>query len=144
MGWTVLIPIDGSEQSWDALDFAIDHFEAAEITVINVVKLVQLGYMDSAGFYGPEAQQRAEENAEELLETARTRADNAGLDTDTRFNAVVERGDPVNTIIEHIEHHSIDHVVMGSRGRTGIKRILLGSVAEGVARRSPVPVTIVR
>jgi len=40
--------------------------------------------------------------------------------------------------------HDVDHVVMGSRGRSGVGRVLFGSVAEAVTRRASVPVTIVR
>jgi nucleotide-binding universal stress UspA family protein len=46
--------------------------------------------------------------------------------------------------VDYAAEHDIDHIVVGSHGRTGASRILLGSVAETVARRSPVPVTIVR
>jgi nucleotide-binding universal stress UspA family protein len=57
---------------------------------------------------------------------------------------VTEIGRPSRAIVEYAEEHDIDHIVMGSHGRSGVTRILLGSVAETVVRRSPVPVTIVR
>ena len=47
-------------------------------------------------------------------------------------------------IVEYVETHDVDHVVIGSHGRKGLSRVLLGSVAELVVRRSPVPVTVVR
>jgi len=53
-------------------------------------------------------------------------------------------GRPARAIEECAEEAAVDHVVIGSHGRDGIARILLGSVAETVVRRSPVPVTAVR
>lgn len=143
---TILVPLDGSAQSWEALDFAVAQFTEAEITAIHVIASSKAMYSDSmGGFYGVEQIEHAkEDDAEELLVEARERAEMAGLDTSSRFDSVIETGPPARTIVEYIEEHAVDHVVMGSRGRTGIKRILLGSVAEDVTRRSPVPVTIVR
>lgn len=51
---------------------------------------------------------------------------------------------PKHVIVQYIDDEGIDEVVMGSRGRSGIDRLLLGSVAETVVRRTSVPVTIVR
>jgi nucleotide-binding universal stress UspA family protein len=51
---------------------------------------------------------------------------------------------PVDAILRYVDDNDVDHVIMGSHGRSGVSRILLGSVAETVARRSPAPVTIVR
>jgi nucleotide-binding universal stress UspA family protein len=53
-------------------------------------------------------------------------------------------GGPVREIVEFAERENVDLIVMGSHGRTGISRLLMGSVAEGVARRAPCPVMIVK
>jgi len=55
-----------------------------------------------------------------------------------------EVGQPSRTIVAYAQEHDLDHVVIGSYGRKGLSRVLLGSVAELVVRRSPVPVTVVR
>jgi nucleotide-binding universal stress UspA family protein len=47
-------------------------------------------------------------------------------------------------IVTYADENDVDHVVLGSHGRKGLTRVLLGSVAEAVVRRSPVPVTVVR
>lgn len=54
------------------------------------------------------------------------------------------KGDPVREIVAFAEREQIDLIVMGSHGRTGLPRLLMGSVAEGVARRAPCPVLIVK
>jgi nucleotide-binding universal stress UspA family protein len=53
-------------------------------------------------------------------------------------------GRPVHVIPRYVETHGVDEVVIGSRGRDGTARLLLGSVAETVVRRVPIPVTVVR
>jgi len=56
----------------------------------------------------------------------------------------VERGIPHETVLEYAVANDVDLVVMGTHCRTGLDRVLLGSVAERVVRRSPVPVLVVR
>lgn len=68
-------------------------------------------------------------------------ADRAGEGIDVR--ATHEVGNPAREILSFADDTDVDHVVIGSRGRTGVW-VLLGSVAENVARRASVPVTIVR
>lgn len=134
--------MDGSEQSWTALDHAIARFDDATIVVLRVADPVQSGYGVGTGVTGPaddwlDAQHEA---AEEMFEQVREQASQAGVDVETH----VEVGRPARTIEEFAEEHGLDHVVVGSHGRDGVARILLGSVSEKVVRRSPVPVTVVR
>ena len=56
----------------------------------------------------------------------------------------MRRGSPVDEILSYVEGEGMDVVVMGTHGRSGVSRFLLGSVAERVIRRSPVPVHVVR
>ena len=56
------------------------------------------------------------------------------------IHAEVAEGDPVDTIIRRAETWPADLIVMGTHGRTGLERLLLGSVAEKVLRRAPCPV----
>ena len=72
--------------------------------------------------------------------SATQRAAERGVDLQT----AIETGRPSRMIVSYAEENDIDHIVIGSHGRTGASRILLGSVAESVTRRSSVPVTIVR
>jgi len=57
--------------------------------------------------------------------------------------AVVE-GEPVVAILQASEQHHADFLIIGSHGRRGLRRLVLGSVAEHVVRRSPIPVLVVR
>lgn len=137
----VVVPYDGSELSKKALQHAADHHEDAHISLVHVLDFVEAGYdappEAALPGYWQDWHEEAEANAEELLEEAKALAD-ADLEGET----VVGR--PARAIVEFAEENDADAIVMGSHGREGVSRILLGSVAETVVRRSPVPVTVVR
>ena len=145
MSTHVLVPIDGSNPAWKALDYAIETFAGEHITAFHVVDPAVGMYAGAeGGYYDPEAYDRAQEHGEELCQRARERLEEAGVLSETVFDGVVESGRPERAILEYADEHGVDHLVIGSHGRKGVSRILLGSVAESVARRAPVPVTIVR
>lgn len=132
----VLVPYDTSEQAEHALRHALGEFESAEILLEHVVK-PSATYTGEGGYDGVLYEQQLE-NAEQMLENVRQRYDG------DRIEPVVGFGRPVRKILQTIDERDVDHVVMGSHGRDGASRLLLGSVAETVARRSPVPVTVAR
>lgn len=135
----VLVPVDGSEPSDAALEYALEQFGDDEITVLYVMDPV-----DGSTAWGPGSADdwvsAAEERSKSVLSAAEEHASNAGVSV--RTESVVGR--PARAIVDHAEEHGIGHIVVGSHGRDGISRVLLGSVAETVVRRSPVPVTVVR
>lgn len=138
----ILVPHDGSPQAWDALEHALAEYPQAAITVLHVIDPMHTGYSPGTMLpdFSDQWYEKAKETAEEIFEEARERAaDHAG-----EFETVRDLGRPSRKIVDYVDEHDIDHVVIGSHGRTGVTRILLGSVAETVARRSPEPVTIVR
>ncbi len=139
----ILVPIDGSSHSNAALEHAITTFPDAELIVLHVVDPLE-GHVDNDGMMGGYAEgwyENAQERAERLCEGT---VEEVIGDEDRTVETVVELGKPTRTIVQYVEENDVDEVVMGSRGRTGVGRILLGSVAESVVRRSPVPVTVVR
>jgi nucleotide-binding universal stress UspA family protein len=136
---SVLVPVDGSQQATDALDHAVSAFPDADIVLLHVIDPIDSGY-DAENVlpgFSEDWYSSHEETAKELFAKARER-------TGREFETAIEVGRPAREIVEYAERDEIDHVVMGSHGRSGVARILLGSVAETVVRRSPVPVTIVR
>lgn len=141
----VLVPLDGSVPSWKALDHAVEDTDAGKITVLYVVDPVEDVYLHlEGGYYDAEMFERAVERGEELGERARDRLREADLPDPVDFETVVETGRPRREIVNYVIQNDVDHVVIGSHGRSGVARVLLGSVAEAVVRRSPVPVTVVR
>jgi nucleotide-binding universal stress UspA family protein len=138
----VLVAIDGSDPSEQALSFALDHHADADLLAVTV--LDPAAYVRGAGeTVSPNVdtwREQAEAAAREVLATAADRADAAEvtLATDLVY------GSPARAIVDYADGHGVDHVVVGSHGRDGVSRVLLGSVAERVVRRSSVPVTVVR
>lgn len=139
---TVLVPLDGSPQSDEALAFAIEEFPDATLHLLHVIDPVETGYTSPVTLpgSGEEWYESQQEFAENLFEEASERAAASGIEVET----TTELGNPARTIVSYAEEHDVDGIVMGSHGRSGVTRILLGSVAETVVRRSPVPVTVVR
>jgi len=136
----VLVPVDGSPQSLQALQFVATEWDDVRVTLLHVINPVKRGYRAGVLPTGSEDwYQEAQAEAEEILDEAR-----AQFDRDASVTTRIDVGRPAATIVEVAGEIDVDHVVVGSHGRRGVSRLVLGSVAEHVARRSPVPVTIVR
>lgn len=142
MAKRILVPIDGSEQSEKALDYALTESPNADITALNVIDPIDVGYGSAVGMpgYSEEWYEESKDEAETLFEAAQETADEHGVTLST----TTELGRPSQMIVEYADDNEFDQIIMGSHGRSGVTRILLGSVAETVVRRSPVPVTVVR
>lgn len=133
----ILIPLDGSE--------------CAETVIPKVEELVagrKMGICLLRVAFAPvfpgvdptEAQVRVVREAEDYLRDLKDRLKARGLDVDTH----VRYGDDVEEILDHAAQKEIDLVAMSTRGHRGVKRLLLGSVAERVIRQTPKPVFLVR
>lgn len=140
----VLVPVDGSEQSDIAIQHVLDEFEGATVTLLHVINPARAGYGAQAGIptSSEEWLEEAEAEADTLFAGARERA----RGHDVQIGTATDIGNPSRIIVAFTQDadRGIDHVVMGSHGRSGLSRVLLGSVAESVVRRSTVPVTVVR
>ncbi|TQQ80586.1 universal stress protein [Halonotius roseus] len=135
----VLVPMDDSEMAAGALRFALSTFPSAAVTVLHVAG-GPTSYMGEAMSLAvaDDVDGAVAERAEPVFERARAIAD----DADREITTEVELGSPAKTIINHAE--GFDLVVVGSHSSNLASRLLLGNVAETVARNAPVPVTIVR
>ncbi|WP_152041053.1 universal stress protein [Salinigranum salinum] len=135
----VLVPMDGSEMSLRALEYALDVHAGADITVLFVAgepspmmgRALQLALET-------DVQQAAEELAEEVFERAHDRAAGQGVEIDTE----VALGNPARQIVDRAA--DFDAIVIGSHGGTLRETLFMGNVARTVSSRAPVPVTIVR
>lgn len=137
---TVLVAYDGSRQAEAAVEYALEEHSDDEVVLLRVVEMA--GGATDAGF--ELLRDRLRERRSELRSTTADELDALldATDTDVSLETVI--GDPATEIVAYADEHDIDHVVVGSSGRGGVSRVLLGSVAETVARRSAVPVTIIR
>jgi nucleotide-binding universal stress UspA family protein len=137
----ILIATDGSEYTKNSIDYGIELAKntQAELHVLYVI--------DTAAFASI-PMDAAWESMYELLkqegdEATRYAADKAEAQGITVERLTVE-GHPAEEIIKYAEKNSMNLIVMGTLGKSGLDRFLLGSVAEKVVRASKIPVLVVR
>jgi nucleotide-binding universal stress UspA family protein len=135
---SVLVGSDGSDGSAAAVDEGLGIADAAGATLhlVSVLESNVLG-IDLGSSQIDEAR---EQRDEELFAPVRERADERGVTVET----AVEEGDVVDRLDEYADANDIDLVVVGTHGRTGIDKRILGSVTENLMRSASVPVLSVR
>ena len=135
----ILVPTDGSPASDAAIEHAIDLAEqyGARLHALYVVDGAAYSSLEAGAEVVVEALES--EGAEATKRVADAAAD-AGVDCVTS----VTSGTAYQSIHDYVDEHGIDVVVMGTHGRKGLDRYLLGSVTERVVRTSDVPVLTVR
>lgn len=138
----ILVPIDGSQTASKALDYALKLAQADQAEVRLVYCIDELSLLSSHEYSG-EIAQLARENGHKVLESGMALASTAKVKADTRLiDRVGQRlGE---SVADAAGEWGADLVVLGTHGRRGIGRVLLGSGAEQVMRMSPVPVLMVR
>ncbi|MFW6435381.1 MAG: universal stress protein, partial [Halovenus sp.] len=134
---TVLVPYDGSEQAQYALAAAAETFSDGRLVLLYVLE--PYANHTEAGGHSSEWADQAQERAQQLLAEGVDSLP-GGVDAET----AIRYGRPVHELVRFVEENAVEEIVMGSHGRDGTERLLLGSVAETVVRRSSVPVTVVR
>lgn len=136
----ILIPTDGSEYADAAAETGFDLAETmdADVFVISVVETGPLGSLRLPN--DPRSAEEAlTERARAFVSQLAERASDRGIDVTTE----IRQGIPVDEILNYTDEISVDLVVMGTRGRGGIDRMVLGSVADGVTRYSERDVLVV-
>jgi len=134
----ILIPTDGSTGAVHAAEHGLSLAAAVDATVhaLSVVDDASLGLDVRSVASESGGEQAATDAVDDLV----SGADSYGVQNTVTH---IEHGDPAEEILECIDSNDIDAVVMGTTGRRGTDRILLGSVAEKTARSAPVPVITV-
>lgn len=146
-----LVAVDGSESSTEALEYALDLATRAGGSLFVAYAVEPRVLVEGGGEEAPtnaEVGQRiytedievAEERGEEVLEDARTRAEEAGVAVET----TLLYGDPVDTVTDYAESEGVDGIVVGHRGLSDRIEGMVGSVAKGLVSHATVPVTVVK
>jgi nucleotide-binding universal stress UspA family protein len=132
-----LIPLDFSESSQQALEYAIKlaHQLQARLTLLHVVYLPPMVEVDLSTQL-----LEIDTAARRSIETCCQRVQQAGLAGQT----VVVQGVPWQEIVQHAKDLQADLIIMGTHGRTGLQHMLLGSIAEKVVRLAPCSVLVTR
>lgn len=134
----ILIPTDGSKGVEKAVDHAINMAKKFDSKIhalyVMDVRMVRRGsfYNAAIGEYGEEGRKATEK----IVEKAR--------EQDVKAVKGIKKGVPHRSILEYSDKNSIDLITMGTHGRTGLDRFLIGSTTEKVVRTSNIPVLTVR
>ena len=150
----LLVPLDGSDLAEQVLEpaLALGQLMDAEYTLVRVIRpILPLGVLPEAGTFGEqtremidkvEAEQRRQRaEAEKYLEQVATRLREQSLQVQTR---VLVEDRPVAGILDEAQAAGADLIALGTHGRRGLARLLVGSVADKVVRGSPLPVLLHR
>jgi nucleotide-binding universal stress UspA family protein len=136
---TILLPTDGSGPSEAARDHALG-LAAAYGATLHVIYVVDDDALRAARIDSDVVVEGFEAEGESLVGQVAAAAAEDGVDCET----AVLHGHPHDVIVDYATDHGVDLVVMGTHGRHGVSRFLLGSVTERVVRTSDVPVLTVR
>ena len=137
----VLVAVDGSEYSMNAAEYAIS------ITRQYGSQLIALHVITSdvstvASAFLPQMDE-IKKNAQEYFDKIRRKGDEASGDIQLRTE-LISSPSVVGGIIDFAEKENIDLIVVGTKGRSGLKKLLLGSVASGIVNYAHCPVMIVK
>lgn len=132
----ILYPTDGSETAKAALEFAIDiaRAQGGKILVLSVAEIVEF-----AGARQGEIEGILLNYAQDFAHKAAEKIKKQGVEVEERIGS----GKPADVIVEIARREGVDAIVMGTHGRTGLARAVIGSVADRVIRHTPCPVVLV-
>jgi nucleotide-binding universal stress UspA family protein len=135
----VLVAMDGSEVAEKGLEYALEVFPDASITVLTVVGEPSAMFGEATAIaLSEDPEGSMTEYAAPVIERAREIA----ADHDAEIGVEVGNGHPARVILAVADEY--DTVIVGSHGGSLTDRLLVGNVAEKIVRQSPVPVTVVR
>lgn len=140
---SILVPVDGSGPADRAVGLALQVARAtgARLWFVNVISDSEIVLDAEAPLVNPQARIDVERSkADALLSAAAATAKASGVQADIEC---VE-GEPIDRIVAFATERGCDLIAMGTHGRSGLARLLLGSVTEGVLRHSHVPVLCIR
>lgn len=140
----ILVPIDGSETAFAAFKQAIEIAKAfnSKVTLVQVLTLdpyIAAEYISAA--QSNDLIERARTSILKTLAEAKEKLATENIDVDTQL---LEGQVIYSEIIKAAQNAAVDLIVIGSHGRTGLKKLFLGSVAQSILGETDIPVLVVR
>ena len=143
---TILIPTDGSEPAERAagkgVELAAQH--GATVHALYAVEPIPLGGLSSGPEPASAGHGKVIDEQKREAQRALDAVSEMCTDSDVEVVTTIEYGKPHDEILEYADSEGMDAIVMGTHGRSGVERVVIGSVAEKVVRRSGIPVMTVR
>lgn len=135
----ILLATDGSEHSHRAAEKAIELAKITDEASIEIIYVVD-GSMSKSDVLQYGDSDSATRNREEILSVFKGKIEDAGLPV----KITILHGSPAETIIEHANKNDLDCLVVGSRGRSRVQTMILGSVSHKVMKHVKIPVLMVK
>lgn len=137
----ILVPTDFGDAAEKALDYAVELAAPfrAEVVLLHSFEIPLIGFPDGAMVATAELTSRIVASAQQALDDAVA----ARKDSGVKVSAMLKQGEPWQMVLSAASEVGANLIVMGTHGRRGLPRALLGSVAERVVRTAPIPVLIV-
>jgi len=139
----MLVPLDTSEFAECALDHVKEISTTREIPEVVLLSTIEPVTSQTVAYMGPErikeSEERAIDGALQYLETVKT---SMALQQ-SKVSTVAIVGRAADVILDYVANNGVDVIVLSSHGRSGMTRVLLGSTADKILRRSLVPVFLV-
>jgi nucleotide-binding universal stress UspA family protein len=143
----ILVPVDGSPTSERGLDEALQlaRLTGGSIRLLHVVDELSVAMGSTAGFMpaAPDTFTLLRDGGSQILASAQARAEAAGVAVDTVLDESLG-GRISDLVVAQAQRWPADLIVIGTHGRRGVGRLLMGSDAEQILRQAPVPVLLVR
>ena len=140
----ILVPIDGSEASLKAARYAVKiaKQEKAKLVCIHAIGIPVYITEYRSPLLLPSYYEAGKKLSEEWFTKVREIASKEDVNVNTEL--IMEVVSVVDAIVSYASEKDVDLIIMGTRGRTGVKRFMLGSVADGVVSHAHCPVLVVR
>jgi nucleotide-binding universal stress UspA family protein len=138
---TILVPTDFGDASQSAVDYAVALARklGADLVILHTYEIPVVGFPDGAMVVTADLGERILEGAQSGLDKEVARVSTSGL----AVRSMIKQGDAWRCILDATDEVGADLIVMGTHGRKGLPRVLIGSVAEKVVRTATVPVLTV-
>lgn len=142
----ILVAIDGSQASMDAADYAIEMTkkDGTELIALTIIRIP----LSSYGLVTPQGELNHPKEREEILEAKQWLQKLIQIakqnDVQLKTEIIDSQMSIEAAIVEYAESHGVDLIIIGTRGRSGFKKMLLGSVASGVVTYATCPVMVVK
>lgn len=142
----ILVPTDCSEVSKCALKYAKKFAKQFEARLILMMVTVSepLTILNDYGYFSPELHQKLILESDRRARTDLEEFWKSEADDAIEVELINLKGDPFTEIVRFAGESNIDIIIMGTNGRTGLKHVFMGSVAEKVVRYSPQPVLTIK
>ena len=141
----VLVPLDGSDLAECVLDHVknlVKEGSAGEVTLFNVVKVdIRWAELYGQNFDINAMREAFFASARKYLAKIESQLNSEGIKVKTE---ALEGNSPAYKITEYAQENGMELIIMGTHGYTGLKKLIMGSVASGVLNSSPVPVLLIR